>query len=155
MFGKVKDWLGIEGIKIELILPEDARINDGVIEGKIHFMSMRPQTITGLRLKLIERYTRGTGEDQLIDEYTLGEKEFPVEIHVPEREVVETSFELPYNLLKSDMDKLEGSNIFGRGLARLAKYMNKVESDYRVEVEARVKGTAVPPFDRQTLIFAK
>ena len=57
MFGKVKDFLGIEGVKMVIIIPEE--INSGVtaIQGKVHFMSMRPQTITGLKLRLVRRAT--------------------------------------------------------------------------------------------------
>ncbi|NUO02231.1 MAG: hypothetical protein HUU01_16630, partial [Saprospiraceae bacterium] len=72
MFGKVKKWLGIEGVKLELLLPEEVSEKEGSVEGAILFQSMNPQTVTEIRIVLIERYSRGRGSEKLIDEYELG-----------------------------------------------------------------------------------
>ena len=51
MFGKVKRWLGIEGVKVELILPEEIKSGDGLIEGKLRFQSMHTQKVKSIKLK--------------------------------------------------------------------------------------------------------
>ncbi len=39
MFGKVKKWLGIEGVKVELVLPEMAFEEVGAVSGQLVFHS--------------------------------------------------------------------------------------------------------------------
>ena len=56
MIGRVKKWLGIEGVKIELILPEEISGKDGVIEGKLRFHTMNTQKVKSIRLTLTEKY---------------------------------------------------------------------------------------------------
>jgi hypothetical protein len=41
---------------------------------------------------------------------------------------------------------------FWKGIAKAAKWANKVESEFRVEAEARIQGTALNPFVRQVII---
>ena len=72
MIGKVKKWLGIEGVKLEINIPEGQSLGAGRINGTLHFQSLQEQTVTGVHLVLIERYSRGRGEERLIDEYELG-----------------------------------------------------------------------------------
>lgn len=146
MFGKVKQWLGIEGVKIELDIPELVRESAGCIDGKIRFQSMHTQMVTSVRLKLIERYTRGRGTEKLIDEYTLAEMELAEEISVPEGQLVEIDFSMPFKLVKSDMESFGSRNFLFKGIAGLAHLARNVQSAYRLEAEATVKGTALSPY---------
>lgn len=41
---------------------------------------------------------------------------------------------------------LQKKNILFKGLAGLAKKANKVNAEFRIEAEAKVKGTALNPF---------
>ena len=72
MLGKMKQWLGIEGIKLELELSEKFSVDQGTLEGKVRMYSKNEQTVSGLRLVLIEKYTRGRDAAQLGDEYSSG-----------------------------------------------------------------------------------
>ncbi|MEL7123261.1 MAG: sporulation protein [Bacteroidota bacterium] len=153
MFGRVKNWLGIEGVKVELDIPEEVRAKDKVIAGKLMFISMNTQTVTKVTLRLVEKYMRGRGDERLVDEYSLGsivmEKSFEVEANQP----AELEFELPFDLVNSDVDSFERKNFIAGGIAKLAKLAYNVKSTYRVEVEAKVKGTALNPFDKQNIII--
>ena len=154
MFGKVKKWLGIEGVKLELLLPEEVSARDRQITGKLRFMSMNPQTVTYIKVVLIEKYSRGRGNDKLIDEYELGNIELYEPFDVPAEEMVEIDFTLPYKLVKSDIEEWGDRNPLFGGLARMAKSMNAVRSNFRIEAEAKVKGTALNPFDKKELNIA-
>jgi hypothetical protein len=154
MFGKVKKWLGIEGVKLELLLPEEVSARDRQITGKLRFMSMNPQTVTYIKVVLIEKYSRGRGNDKLIDEYELGNIELYEPFDVPAEEMVEIDFTLPYKLVKSDIEEWGDRNPLFGGLARMAKSMNAVHSNFRIEAEAKVKGTALNPFDKKELNIA-
>lgn len=149
MLGKVKQWFGIEGVKVELVLPEEVRARDRIIEGSLQFQSMNTQTVTNIRITLFEKYSRGRGKEKLIDEYKLGEVELFDTFEVPQGEIVEIGFELPFKLVKSDMDEFGSKNFIFKGIANAAKTISAVQSFYRVEAVAKVKGTALNPFDSQ------
>lgn len=151
MFGKMKQWFGIEGVKVELELPESVKIRDGVIEGALRFSSMTNQEVEGVRLRLVEKYTRGRKEDRLIDEYTLGESTMKESFKVPASGHIEIDFKLPFELVRSEIDEMQGKNFLLSGIGSLAKVIRKVKSEYRVEAEAKVKGTRLHPFAKATI----
>lgn len=151
MFGRVKRWFGIEGVKLELILDDEVSAEAPEIVGKIHFFSMNPQTVKKIRVRLIEKYKRGRRKNKLVDEYHLGDIELEQDIEVPADEVVEIEFSLPYTLAKSDVDKFSDKNVVFKGMASAARFIKGVDSVYRVEAEAEVKGTALNPFDTKEI----
>ena len=89
MLGKVKKWLGIEGVKLELVLPEEVEAGPREINGSIRFQSLNPQIVTSIKIMLIEKYPRGRGKEKLIDEYELGVAEIRRTIEVPAEELVD------------------------------------------------------------------
>ena len=151
MLKRVKKWLGIEGVKVELIIPEMVKIQDGVIEGCVRLSSMNDQSVTSLHFKLVEKYIRGRRKSKLTDEYLLAEKDIPVLIEVPANEPVDYQFDMPFNIITSEMDRLEAKNFLLKGLVKAAKKLKAVRSEFRLEVEADVLGTALSPFDRKTI----
>ncbi len=153
MFGKVKQWFGVEGIKIELLLPEATVKTEGVVQGQIRFSTMNAQTVSGVYVKLIEVYSRGRKKNKLTTEYVVGEIELDETFEVVPDKPIVLSFTLPYEIMKSEMDEMEESNIFYKGVAKLAKYAKGVNSTFRVEAQAVVKGTRLSPFDKKEIIL--
>ncbi len=153
MFGKVKSWLGIEGVKVELIVPEEVAFELKEISGKIRLSSMNPHVVTSIEIKLVEKYSRGRSKEKLTDEYLLGKIDLQKEIEIPADKAVELSFKLPYSLKESEMDELESSNILVGGVVKAMKWFENVSSTYRVEAYAKVKGVALDPFDKQLIIL--
>ncbi len=151
MLGRVKNWLGIEGVKLELLLDEQPVQQPNRLEGRIRFKSIRPQTVLAVSIVLIERYSRGRGEERLVDEYQLGAIELTEIIEVPPGEIVERPFSLPFERVQSDVDAFGNRNLVFGGIARLARWSRNVESEYRLEAEAEVKGVALNPFDRKVV----
>jgi hypothetical protein len=151
MFGKVKKWLGIEGVKLELELPEMAFEELGAVSGQIVFRSKHAQTVTSIRVVMIERYTRGRGKEKLIDEYLLGEINLDKRIEVPAEEPIAVDFTLPFEMVKAPIDEFASRNFINKGIAKLAKTFRNTKSEYRIEAEAKVEGTALNPFDRKII----
>jgi len=151
MLGKVKRWLGIEGIKIELEVPEYFVLTGGILDGNVKISSMTDQRLQSIQLKLIEKYKRGRKGQKLIDEYTLGEVSIPHEADIQAGEVLYLSFAMPFVPLKSEMDMLQEKNILVRGVVSAAKFLKGVDSEYRLEARAQVKGTALHPFATKVL----
>lgn len=151
MFGKVKKWLGIEGVKLELILPEELASDSGKLNGSIRFTSLNDQTITYIKVVMVEKFSRGKGEDKLIDEYELGNIELKKEINVPAGKSVDIDFVMPFSQMKSEMDEIQDKNIFFGGIVKTAKWFRGVKSEFRVMAEATVSGVALNPFDKKTI----
>lgn len=151
MIGKMKKWLGIEGVKLELIIPEVVSAKTGEVQGQIRFQSMNPQEVTGIRIIFIERYSRGRGTDKLTDEYELGRTEINKHIEIPSDTILELDFTLPFKIVPSDFEEMGRRNPVASSFVRVAKYISQVKSEYRVEAEAIVKGTALNPFDRKAI----
>ena len=69
MFGKVKKILGIEGVKLELIIPEKVNKESGIVTGVMKFTSLSDNNkIESIHIKMVEKYTRGRGNSKLINE---------------------------------------------------------------------------------------
>ena len=149
MFGRVKKWLGIEGVKVELLVSDAIPASEEVIEGKIRFQSMHTQKVTSIRLTLTEKYTRGRFKNKLTDQYKIAEIEQVEDIIVPADEPIEVDFALPFSLVKSDMDEIADKNIVFRKLVKKKKKIKNVKSEYTLEAEAVIEGTALNPFDKK------
>ena len=151
MIGKVKKWLGIEGVKLELDLPETIQRDGEMLYGKIRFTSLHAQTISAFKVVLIEKYSRGRQDDKLTDEYELGQVNVDKIIEVPAEGSVEVSFQLPFRVTNSEMDDMEDSNIFSGLLVKAVKFYENVDSNFRVEAEATIDGVALNPFDKKAI----
>ena len=151
MIGKVKKWLGIEGVKVELQIPDSFSSKDKFIEGMLVFTSMNDQSVDGFTVKFIEKYSRGRRKSKLVDEYKLGELHVDEHFDVIAGEELNVPFELPIDVVHSDMDALEKKFFLFKPFVKGAKLLKGVKSEYRIEVEANVIGTKLDPFDKKTI----
>jgi hypothetical protein len=146
MFGKVKKILGIEGVKLELIVESSFTKNNERINGIIKLTTKTNATITSISVRLIEKYSRGRKNTQLIDEYVLGELDLKDIFSITPDEIVEVPFELDFVNLRSEVDKMAEQNILLRGPILFAKMLKNVKSTFRLEAHAHVEGTKLQPF---------
>lgn len=152
MIGKVKKWLGIEGVKLEIFLAEDFQPQQPPLRGTIRLMSKKEQVVTAIKLVLIEKYARGQKDKRLIDEYELGTLVLKERITVPaDGQAIDVPFSLDYQLVRSPIDAFGSRNPLYGGLAWAAKKLQKVQSEYRLEAEANVLGVGLNPFDKKLL----
>ena len=151
MFGKVKQWLGIEGVKVELLLPERVSGDSGWVIGQLKFESMHNQTVKKIKIVLTEKFIRGRWKKRLTDVYKIGEIDLIQDILIPAHEPMVIDFELPFTLIKSDMDELSDKNFVFRKIVNTAKALKNVKSEFYIEAEAEVQGTALSPFDKQPI----
>src|SRR5690606_9865171 len=145
MLKKVKKWLGIEGVRINVDVPSEIFLHEKKISGLLLLESKQDSEISEIRLRLIEKYSRGRKQNKLIDEYILGTQIIQSPIRVLANEIRAVPFDLYFEPLKSEMDHLESRNIILKGIVRTAKFLRKVQSQFRIEIEADVKGMAISP----------
>lgn len=155
MFGKVKRFLGIEGVKIELITSDEIGYGQQVISGKIRFYSLNEQKVSQIKVTMFERYYRGRYKQKLVDDYKMGEIIERIDLVVPANETLEAEFELPITWIKSGMDDLAEKNFILGGMVKVAKFAKGAKSIYRLEAEALALGTALSPFTKKELIIKK
>lgn len=152
MFGKVKKILGIEGVKLELIVPDKVSKEVGIVTGVVKLTSLSDNNlIESIQLKLVEKYTRGRGDSKLINEYTMGTLLKKENITISKNDILEIPFELEFVFVKSEMDKMGESNFIARGLVGIAKKARGVQSEYKLIAEANIKGTTLHPFDSKPI----
>jgi len=153
MLDKVKKWLGIEGVKLELFVPEAIEKSNDTIMGQIRLSSLTQQKVIGIKVKMIERYSRGRKQDKLTDEYVLGSIEFSQDLTIPKEEYLDIDFTLPFQIKKSEIDEIGDTNLIIGGLVKLAKSFEGVKSEYFIQAEANVVGAGLNPFVRQLIIL--
>ena len=151
MLGKVKKWFGIEGLKIALRTEEKYERIDGVITGMIVLKASSFEEVEHIRIKLIEKYARGRGKNRLIDEYKMADETFHSHYEVEANLDFEIPFELEYDEMISQMDVIQRKNFVFSGIVSAAKFFKKAKSTYRIEIEAKVKGTKFSPFASQDI----
>lgn len=146
MFGRVKQWFGIEGLKLKVDLAEEYQLDTGSLQGELLLTSMRPQRIEFIQVRLKERYARGRGDDRKIDTYLLGKWSYDTPFDIDKENSGLLKFDFPYEALQSNMDEMARSkNPLRSSLARVAKRFKRVESSYFIEVEAVIKGNKINP----------
>ena len=153
MFGNLKKMLGIEDVKISLLVPVSIEESVGEINGTVKLTSYKDSSIDSISIKLIEKYSRGRSDNKLIDEYVVGSIELVDHIDIQKEEIIEIPFTLPYTLSKSAMDQYESKNIFFKGLVKVAKTFKGVKSEYKIQAEAFVSGTKFHPLDTKNIII--
>lgn len=146
MLTKVKNWFGIEGVKMDILLPDDIRSVDGLFSGILVFNALTTQEVLNVKVKMVERYGRGRGSERLVNEYVLGELFIDKSIIIEANIETKLSFAFSFKYVTAPIDDFAKKNILFRGMANMAKKMSKVNSEFRIEAEAKVKGTALNPF---------
>jgi hypothetical protein len=149
MFGKMKKWFGIEGVKVELDIPDTIIQKIGLVRGQLKFTTMQPQTVNFVKVVMIETYKRGRKGEKRIDDYKIGEIYLDAELDIQAEEPLVIDFELPFELMKSEIDEFGDKNFLTKGIVNIAKRSRGVKSTFRIEVEADVKGTRLNPFDKK------
>lgn len=144
MLGKIKKALGIEGVKVEIIL--DKEQNEGSVSGMLKFTTKSDSKVKSFKLSLSEIYSRGRGKNKRTNTYELGKDTNTDGFSISRDEIVEVPFLLPYSKLDSEMDRIADSNFISAGIVMLAKKLKRVSSEYKLRVEVDVQGTKLDPY---------
>lgn len=153
MIGRVKNWLGIEGLKVALDVPEVASLRGQLVKGKVQLHSRKKETVDKITIQLIERYRRGRKKDKLINEYVLATLVWEKPLEIPAGQVVEIPFRLEFERYNSPLDDFSDKNWIFKKMAGAVRLAENAHSDFRVEVTARAKSIALDPFVKQFIFL--
>lgn len=153
MFGTVKKWLGMEGTRIRLHTLPVYPTTVETINGEVEVYAKQTETIESIRLRFIEVYTRGKGDAKRIDEYELGTwvYEQPLVLLNGAQQLI--PFKLAFEPAQSAMDRRAQKAPLLKGVVALMKNLKGVQSDYRLEAEATVKGGNWQPITKTKIVF--
>lgn len=153
MLGKLKKYLGIEGVKISITLDDPILKSEKAVFGHVILHSLSDQMVDAIELKFIERYHRGRNENKLIDEYELGSLVLADPIAISKNQEIKVPFTLNYNPVLSEVDEFGEENVISKGIAYIAKSLKGVKSEYRIIAKAKVKGTSLDPIAKKIVIL--
>jgi hypothetical protein len=145
MIDSLKKVLGIEGLKMDVSIEGKIDKNAGKVVGVIKLTTLRDTQVSGITIKVMEKYKRGRGKNQLVNEYVMGIKQLKQHISVKKNEEKFVDFEVPFQYVKSEMDQWQDQNFIMKGLISVAKKVKGVSSEFYVLAEAQEVGTKLSP----------
>ena len=145
----IKNKLGIGGVKVNLQAPAQVSKNDLKAAGTITLTSKSEQSIVSIKVKVIEEYTKGRGDDKTTKEFTLGSLNLPANFTIKAGETKSIPYSIDFELLKSSNDELKEKGGALGAVGSLAKFASNEKSAYFVEVEVDVKSAVLDPSDKK------
>lgn len=151
MIDRVRDFFGIEGLRLGLAVDGQPRLSDERIAGELTLDCLREQAVTALTLVLTERYTRGRGAERLIDTYELGRLTQATSLTVAGGEQVVLPFDLRFSPRRTPLDEALAGRPLGTYAKRLAELTIAAGSAFELSATAEVAGAVVPATTRLPL----
>lgn len=143
---KVKNILGIGGIKLNVVTDPIFDPTNSTISGKVVVTSKSEKEVAGISVKLTETYQTGSGDSKTIKEFTLGETSIDRAFSIKTGETKEITFDLPYSYASSLNDRLKQSgSAVGKALGGLGKMLQQEKSTFFLTAQASLKGNVFPP----------
>ena len=150
-FSKVKNVMGIGGVKVVLEVPTNVKKDDKQVSGKLLLTSKSDQHILSVEVTLVEEYTTGRGENKDSTEFDLGQYVDNKPFDIKAGEQKEIPFTFNFDILKSENDKLkEKGGVLGAA-GKLGSLMDNEKSRYFVKADVDVKGVAFDPGDEKNI----
>ncbi len=146
MLRRIKTFLGIEGVRLTIIVNDQLDLPQNTIAGSIECRTIHPQHIHTVVIQLVEVYKRGRGSSKRIDEYILGQQIIPVQLEIQQREVIEVPFDFLIERQHSPMDRWQQKNVASHAIGQAAKWINNTKSTFFLRAQAQAEGTALSPF---------
>lgn len=138
--------LGIDGLKVEIITSDGYDSDHSYIEGELILLSKYELVIDSIEIRVIEKYSRGRFRTKKTDEYNIGSIKTGFSMNMTTNKLITVPFKIPVDYLLSSMDKFGSKNFIFKGIARGAKLLKGVSSQYRIEVEVKIQGSGINTF---------
>lgn len=148
---KIKNMLGIGGVSVKLQAPNQVSKSDALIKGVVTLSTKSEQEVLTLKIKFIEEYSTGRGDDEKTKEIKLGSLSIPCNLTIKPGEIKEIPFSLPFEVSNSNADDLIAKGGGMGALGKMAKFANKEKSEYFLEAEADVKSASLDPSDKKEI----
>lgn len=152
-FSKIKQGLGIGTLKVELDVPGQVAKSAGEVKGKVLLAAKSDQLVKEIKVRMVESYTTGRGDEKKTKEFDLGTTILrdPRAIKKDENQTVE--FTLPFVMLRSSNQSLaEEKGVLG-ALGKAAVFAKNEKSEYSIKVDVSLEGTLIGPGDSKEIVL--
>ena len=144
-FGKIKQWLGIGTVKVELKVDPQVQKAAGELKGQLVLTAKSDQHVSAMKVKLVEHWTTGRGEQKRTKTFELGDAALAGDFDMKAGEAKTIDFSLPFQLLKSKNDELKDRGGALGTLGKLGSFMDAEKSEWQVQANVELKGTGLGP----------
>lgn len=153
IFGNLKNKLGIGGVKVELQIPGQIAKDSSVVNGKVVLTTKSEQQVVSCKVKMIEEYTTGRGDQKKTKTFELGVVMLNLNMAIMPEQTKEIEFALPFSSLKSDNDRLKEMGGALGALGKLASFAGNEKSEFFIIADIDVKSAALDPSDKKEFRF--
>lgn len=153
LFQKIKNKLGIGGVKIQIDIPNKYSKAEGMATGKFTLTTKSDQEITSMDVKLIEKYTTGRGDSAKTKEFTLGSLKFNDQFAIKTGENKTFEFDFPFEVKQSTNDQLKEKGGAMGAVGSLGKFAKGEKSEYVIDVSVDVKAAALDPTEEKEVVL--
>ncbi len=153
MFGKLKQFVGMVGIDVQLEIDQQVPMT-GEIQGIIHITAKQEQTITTVKASIKQAIMEGTGSDRRRRDYWIGEEVVnTTPFTIKPGESKDFPFTLSFEPRRTMAQSLsERGGVLG-ALGTVGKIMDNERDEFWVNAMADVKGAALDPNDTKQIWF--
>lgn len=153
ILAKVKNVLGIGGVKLELTVPTELSRSEGIIQGSMVLTSGSNQQVNSVEIKLEEKWSTGRGEEKTEKTFTLGQQKLSDNFIITAGESKRFEFALPYEMIDSENDRMKGAGGVQKALGSVGSFLDAEKSEYTFSAVADVKGVLLIPSKHVNIKF--
>ncbi|MBX7242003.1 MAG: sporulation protein [Bacteroidia bacterium] len=147
LLDKIKQFFGVGTVSVKLSVPASFSSKESVMKGSVTITGKSDQQIESVEVELQEKWTKGKGDDVTEKTFTLGSIKLNEGFAIKKDEVKTINFEVPYDIVKSDNDRLkEKGGVLG-GLGKVGSFLDNERSEFSVICTVDVKGATFDPND--------
>jgi hypothetical protein len=154
IFGKIKQFLGIGTIKMELDMQPTVDLDSKLLTGKLKITGKSDQTIKEIELSFDEDFSTGKGDDKSSSKLNWGKMTLQG-FDIKKDEVKEIEFELPFSYAKSSNEAMADKGGVVGGLGKVGSFLDGEKQKYEITATASVKGVTLLPLVSKELKKAK
>lgn len=154
ILGKIKQFLGIGTIKMELDMQPTIDLESRLLTGKLRVTGKSDQAIKDIELSFDETFSTGKSDDKSSSKLNWGKTSI-AGFDIKKEEVKEIEFELPFTYAKSSNEAMADKGGLVGGLGKVGSFLDGEKQKYEITATANVKGVTLPPLVSKELKKAK
>jgi hypothetical protein len=154
MFSKLKQFVGMVGITVELDIPGNLAKDASALTGTVRVIAKQDQHITRVTANMKQTHTEGSGEKRVSNDYEIGEIIITNQaFDIKAGETKEFPFTMAFQRRQSGDQRLaESGGVLG-ALGKFSTMIDNEQDEFWVNAMADVKGAALDPNDNKKITF--
>ncbi|MBD3362284.1 hypothetical protein GF362_01035 [Candidatus Dojkabacteria bacterium] len=144
-FQKVKQWLGIGGVKVKLDVPPEVNSDDNEIKGKLLLTAKSEQHVKSYEIVFEEKWQYKKNGETKYKTIQLGKRVVEEPFDIKEGEEKEIEFSCPFQFAKTMEDELKDKGGVLGAIGSASAFVKGHKSTYWLKATVDVDKTAIDP----------